>query len=166
MHFYMNAHMSCRCPEPSQTPSHMHMLCMKNLHFKNKRFLFYIPTPWTVSQKSLYSKVMCLLWVMNFPGFHRRRRTPFDTFADFHTGCICLTKNTSLSPEGVSIPSCYYSTHNFKPCDSRTSYLFQSPPFKHQTECSFMPCTHTRFMRCPRAYAMQNDIACLFMLHA
>ena len=43
---------------PSLTPSHMHTSCMKNLHFQNKRFLFYISTPWIVSEKSFYSKVM------------------------------------------------------------------------------------------------------------
>ena len=145
----------------------MHTSCMKNLHFKNKRFLFYISTPWTVSEKPLYSKAMCLLWVMNFLGFHRRRRTPFDTFADFHRWMHSLTKNTCLLPEGVSIPSYYYSTHKiFKPFDSRTPSLFQSPPFKHPTHCSFMPCTQTRFTQCPCAYAMQNAISCSFMLHA
>ena len=143
----------------------MHTSCMKNLHFQNKIFLFYISTPWTVSEKPLYSKVMCFLWVTNFQGFHCKRRTPFDTSQTFIAKYICLTNNTGLSPEGVSIPSCYYPTHNFKPCDSRTSSLFQSPPFKHQTHCSFMPCTHTCFTRCPYAYAMKNAIACSFMLH-
>ena len=134
MHFYINSHMSCQCPELSLTPLHMHMPCVKkNLHFQNKRFLSYISTPWTISEKWIYSKSMCLLWVTSFPGFHRRRRTPSDTFADFHRWKHVLTKNTGLSLEGVSIPSCYYPTHNFNPCDSRTSSLFQSPPFKHQT---------------------------------
>ena len=129
----MNAHMSCQCPEPSLTPSHMHMPCMKTFIFKNKRFLFYISTPWIVIEKPLYFKAMCLLWVTNFLGSHHRRRTPSNTFAYFTAGCICLTKNTGFSPEGLSIPFCYYSTHNFKPCDSMSSSLFQSPPFKHQT---------------------------------
>ena len=84
MHFYMNAHMSCQCLEPSLNPSHMHTSCMKNLHFQNKIFLFYISNPWTVSENPLYSKSMCLLWVTNFLGFHRRRRTPSNTFVDIH----------------------------------------------------------------------------------
>ena len=38
---------------------------------------------------------------------------------------ICLTKNTNLSPKGVSIPSCYYPTHKFfKSYNSKTSSLF------------------------------------------
>ena len=62
----------------------MLMSCMKNLYFQKKIFLVYISTPWKVSEKPFYSKAMCLLWVMNFPRAHRRRRTPSDTFTNFH----------------------------------------------------------------------------------
>ena len=133
MHFYMNAHMLCQCLEPSLTPPYMHTSCMKILNFQNKRFLFYTSTPWTVSKKLLYSKAMCLLWVTNFQGFTVGVVHPPTLSRTFTVGCICLTKNTFLSHEGVSIPSCYYPTHNFKPRNSRTSSIFQSPPFKHQT---------------------------------
>ena len=56
----------------------------ENLYFQNKIFLFYNSIPWTISEKPLYSKVMCLLWVKNFPRSHRKHRTHSDTFTNFH----------------------------------------------------------------------------------
>ena len=113
MHFYMNAHKSCQLPEPSLTPSHMHMPCMKNLYFKTKDFCFIIQLHWTTSDKLFYSKVMCLLWVTTFQGLTAGVVSLSTLSRAFTTGYICLTKDASLSPEGVSIPSCYYLTHNF-----------------------------------------------------
>ena len=112
MHFYMNIHMSCQCPKPSLTPSHMHMPCMKDLHFKTKKFLFYNSTHWTTSDKSLYSKAMCLLWVTTFRGLTIGVVSLLTLSRAFIAEYICLTKDESLSPKGVSIPSCYYPTHN------------------------------------------------------
>ena len=113
MHFYMNAHMSCQCPKPSLTPSHMHMPCVKNLYFKTKYFSFIIQLHWTTSDKLLYSKAMCLLWVTTFQGLIAGVVTLLTLLRAFTTGYIYLTKDIGLSPEGVSIPSCYYMTHNF-----------------------------------------------------
>ena len=51
---------------------------------------------------------------------------------------------------------------------SNHATLGRHPFFRahHLNTKLFMPCTHTRFTRCPHAYAMQNVIACYFMLHA
>ena len=114
----------------------------ENLYFQNKIFLFYNSTPWTVSEKSLYSKVMYILWVNNFLGSHRRRCTPSDTFTNFYRRIHMSNQEYKLF---TRLRCCYYPTHNFKPCDSKMSSLFQSPPFKQQTQCSFMSCTHARF---------------------
>ena len=113
MHFYMNAHMSCQCPEPSLTPSHMHMPCMKNLYLKTKYFCFIIQLHWTTSDKLLYSKTKCFLWATTFRGLTAGVMS-LPTFSRaFTAGYICLTKDVGLLPEGVSITSCYYPTHNF-----------------------------------------------------
>ena len=83
MHFYMNAHMSCQCPELSLTPPHMHIQCMKNLHFKKEDFYFILQLigqpPITALFKSHVSFVG-----NEFLGSHRRRREPSDIFAGFH----------------------------------------------------------------------------------
>ena len=113
MHFYMNAHMSCQCLKPSLTPSHMHMPCMKNLYFRTKYFCFIIQLHWTTSDKLLYSKAMCLLWVMTFRGLIASIVSLLTLSRAFTIRYICLTKDAGLSLKGVSITSCYYPTHNF-----------------------------------------------------
>ena len=118
--------MSCQYLKPSLTLSHMHMPCMKTVIAKQKIFV-YNSTHWITFDKLHYSKAMCLLWITNFPGSHRRCLRLSTLSRAFTTRYICLTKDAGLPPEGVSIPSCYYPTH-IKPCDSRSLSLRQSPP--------------------------------------
>ena len=56
---------------------------------------------------------MCLLWVMTFWDLTASVVILRTLSRAFTAGYICLTKDASLSHEGVSIPSFYYSTHNF-----------------------------------------------------
>ena len=90
-----------------------HVMYEKPL-FSKQKIYFFIFQLLGQSLKNRFIQKPCV--------FFRKR-----TFRDFTTGvvhiptlswtftigCICLTKNTSLSPEGMSIPSCYYPTHKF-----------------------------------------------------
>ena len=80
------------CPESSPTPSHMHMPSVKTVIyvpsmtiFQNKSFLFYKSK--SIGQSPIstcFYQVPCVFVGSEFPGSHRRLRTPSDTFANFH----------------------------------------------------------------------------------
>ena len=92
MHFHMNAHMSCQFSEPSLTPSHMHMPCMKNLNLKKKDYSLD-----NLGQTALL-KIHVYFVGNDFSGSHRRCHEPSDTFVGFHRwihrsnqGCMPFT---------------------------------------------------------------------------
>ena len=60
----------------------------------------------------LYTKLMCLFVGSEFLVSHRRLCTPRH-FYGLSPLELCLTTLTGLSPEGVSMPACYYSTQIF-----------------------------------------------------
>ena len=167
MHFYMNAHMSCQCPEPLLTPSHMHMLCIKKPSFpKQNIFVLYFN-----SLDSLKKTVLFKIHV-SFVGNGLFEVSPHVSYT-FRHFCGLSPLDAYVSPriQAFHLRGCLslLATSRHKISNLATlgrHPFFQSPPFKHQTQCSFMPCTHTCFTQCPSAYAMQNAIACSFMLHA
>ena len=75
--------------------------------FKPKAFLMFN------SKIICFQKSMCLLWVANFSGSHRRLRKPFHTFTGFHRWIhMCNKKcNGAFSRHIISFSI-------FKPCDS------------------------------------------------
>ena len=107
----------------------------------------------------------------------------------FIAGYICLTKNTGFFTRWGIYPSLLYPTHIFF-----ISFLFYAPVrlildvfyrVYHRTPNTvsiyhvlttyhptpntvsiYQPCTHTHLMQCPRAYTMQDVIACYIMSHA
>ena len=60
----------------------------------------------------LYTKLMCLFVGSEFLVSHRRLRTPRH-FYGLSQLELCLITLTGLSPEWVSIPTCYYPTQVF-----------------------------------------------------
>ena len=61
----------------------------------------------------LYSKSCVFLWVANFRGLTAGFTNLSTLSWVFTVGHICITKNTGAFTRGVSIPTCYYPTHNF-----------------------------------------------------
>ena len=109
MHFYMNAHMSCQCLEPSLTPSHMHTSCMKNLHFQNKIFfVLYLNSLDSLRKIALFkshvsfmgNKLSGVSLQASYTFRHFRELLPLDAYVlpriqTFHfRGCLSLLTTT------------------------------------------------------------------------
>ena len=165
------------CPESLPTPSHAYAkcenrhLCSINDHFsKTKAFCFISQNPLGKLRYSLvFIKSRVFLWVANFRGLTAgvaRLPTLSQTFI---AGYTCPTKNTGFFTRGGIYPFLLYPTHVFF-----ISFFFYATvrlilyvvPFTEPTQSNtkhsvdFQLCTHTHLMRCPRAYAMQDVIAC------
>ena len=151
-------------------------LCSINDHFsKTKAFFFINQNPLDKLQYSVvFTKSRVFLWVENFRGLivgFIRLSTLSRTFI---AGYICPTKNTMFFTRGGIYPSLLYITHVF--FISFFSYatmrlILDVVPFyraHHRTPnivSIYHPCTYTHLMRRPRAYAMQDAIACYIMSH-
>ena len=131
------------------------------------------------------------LWVANFRGLTASFARLLTLSQTFIARYICLTKNTGFFTRWGIYPSLLYPTHIFF-----ISFFFYATvrlildvvPFYrahhrtpnivliyhvlttyHRTPNTvsiYQQCTHTHLIRCPRAYAMQDAIACYIMLHA
>ena len=168
-------------------------LCSINDHFsKTKAICFINQNPLDKLQYSfVFTKSHVFLWVANFQGLtagFTRLSTLLRTFIPRY---ICLTKITGFFTRGGIYPSLLYPTHKFFIsfffCATVRHVLNVVPLYQvhHQTPNTmsiyhvlttyhrtpntlwiYQPCTHTHLMRCPRAYAMQDVIACYIMSHA
>ena len=77
---------------------------------QNKFICFQTKSFWMLHLNDhLYTKLMCLFMGSEVLVSHRKLRT-LRQFYGLSTLKLCLTTLTGLSPEGVSIPSCYYPT--------------------------------------------------------
>ena len=126
-----------------------------------------------------------------FSGSHRRLRMPSDTFENFHRWIHKSDQEYRVfHPRGylslLSIPNTCIFHFLFILCNCETHFgrcpILPSPPSntKHMsiyhvlTTCHrtpniasiYQPCTLTRLMRCPHAYAIKDAIACYIMSHA
>ena len=88
----------------------------------------------------LYSKPCVFLWVANFRGLTASFTCLPTLSRAFTVRHICITKNTGLSPKGVSISACYYPTHIFifmhttmQPCSTLSH---RTEPTQSKTKCS------------------------------
>ena len=104
---------------------------------------------------------------------------------------ICLTKNTGfftrwgihpslLYPTHVSFISFFfyatvrlildvvpfYRAHHRTPNTVSIYHVLTTYHRTSNTVSIYQPCTHTHLMRCPRAFAMQDVIACYIMSNA
>ena len=153
--------------------------------FQNKSFLFYKSK--SIGQSSIstcFYQVSCVFVGSEFPGSHRRLRMHFDTFANFHYWIYMSNhKYRVFHSRGylslLAIPNTRIFHFLFLLCNRETHFgccpILPSPPSNthsvdlplltiyHRTPNTvliYQPCTHTHLMRCPRAYAMQDAIAC------
>ena len=131
------------------------------------------------------------LWVENFRGLtasFARLQTLSQTFI---TEYICLTKNTDFFTRGGIYPFLLYPIHVFfisfffyaavrlildvvlfyrahhrTPNTMSINHVLTTYHRTPNIVSIYQPCTHTHLIRCPRAYAMQDAIACYIMSHA
>ena len=93
--------------------------------FKPKAFWMF------TSMIICFQKSMCLLWVANFLGSHRRLRKPSHTFTSFHRWIHMCNQKDNRAFTGHII-----SFSVFKPCDSIwTLSHFPILHNQHQTQC-------------------------------
>ena len=146
------------CPESSPTPSHMHMPSVKTVIyvpsmtiFPKQSFLFYKSK--SIGQTPIFTcfyQVPCVFMGSEFPGSHRRLRTPFKTFAYFHYWIHMSNQEYQVFyPMGylslLAIPNTHIFHFLFLLCNRETHFgrcpILPSPPSntKHSVD---LPCTH------------------------
>ena len=119
-------------PKPMHDKIH-HSWITSNDHFtKQISFVFKPKAFWMFTSMIIcFKKYMCLLWVANFSGSHRRLCKPSHTFTGFHRWIhMCNQKDNGAFTRHI------ISFSIFKPCDSNwTLSYFSSPHNQHQTQC-------------------------------
>ena len=119
-------------PKPMRDKIH-HSWITSNDHFiKQISFVFKPKAFWMFTSMIIcFQKSMCLLWVVNFPGSHRRLHKPSHTFIGFHRWIhMCNQKDNEAFTRHI------ISFSIFKPCDSIwTLSHFRSSHNQHQMQC-------------------------------
>ena len=119
-------------PKPMRDKIH-HYWITSNDHFTTKFICFSNQKHFGCYTLMIicFQKSMCLLWVTNFSGTHRRLRKPSHTFTGFHQWIpMCNQEDNRVFTRHI------ISFSIFKPCDSVwTLSYFPSPHNQHQTQC-------------------------------
>ena len=119
-------------PKPMHDKIHNSWITSNDYFTKQISFIFKPKSFWMFTSMIIcFQKSMCLLWVVNFPGSHRRIRKPSHTFTGFHRWIHMYNQkdNESFTQHIISFSI-------FKPCNSIwTLSHFLSPHNQHQTQC-------------------------------
>ena len=145
-----------------------------NNNFQNNFHLFINQNHFRcyISMIILLSKSMCLCVGNGFFMSHHRLRkpkhfydlSPLGTMSDHNWRAFHLREDLSLLANTWHIFSFTLLINHATVLD--VVPFNRAYPIKHQTQCRFTKtCTHTHLMRCPRAYTMQDAIACYIMSH-
>ena len=128
------------CSMPLMTPSYLHMPSVKNRQgrlapdpfSKTKVFCFVILNTLAPNAYLFPYQVLCVmyLWATDFWVLTAGRRMPIQHFFYRLSPMVsCLNHIPSLSPKGVSIPTCFSHLHMYFSCHVTMNLNLDIVPF-------------------------------------